>query len=68
VGTRRKKYQLSDWQLTMEQVGRELGKIYRRPERLPRRLRSLLAELRQSETHRRQRLIRKTEGKGPERH
>jgi hypothetical protein len=68
MGTRRKKYELSDWRLTMEQVGRELSKFYRRPQRLPRRLRSLLAELRQSETQRRQRLIRKTEGKGPERH
>ena len=66
--TGRKKYELSDWRLTMEQIGRELGKIYRRPQRLPRRLRILLTEFGKSEIHRRQTLIRKTEAKGRDRH
>ena len=47
----RKKYELSDWRLTMEQIGRELGKTYRRPQRLPRRLRTLLTEFEKSEMH-----------------
>ena len=41
----RKKYEPTDWRLTMEQIGRELGKIYRHPKRLPRRLRTALTQL-----------------------
>jgi hypothetical protein len=33
--TRWRKDNPSDWRLTMEQIGRELRKVYRRPERLP---------------------------------
>jgi hypothetical protein len=40
-----KKYQSYDWRQTMDQVGRELRKIYRQPKRLPRRLRVLVTEL-----------------------
>jgi hypothetical protein len=40
-----KKYQPNDWQLTMEQFGRELRKIYRQPKQLPRRLRVLVTGL-----------------------
>jgi hypothetical protein len=47
----RKKYEQSDWQVTMEQIGRELGKIYRQPQPLPRRLRILLMEFEKSEMH-----------------
>jgi hypothetical protein len=64
----RKKYKLSDWRLTMEQIGRELGKIYRRPQRLPRRLRTLLTEFGKLEMHHRRTSIRKSEAKGPDRH
>jgi hypothetical protein len=31
-----------EWRFAMEQIGRELGKIYRWPKRLPRRLRALV--------------------------
>jgi hypothetical protein len=41
----RQKQKPSDWPFTMEQIGRELRKIYRRPERLPRRLRTLVRGL-----------------------
>ena len=64
----RKKYEPSDWRLTMEQIGRELGKIYRRPQRLPRRLRILLAEVGKSEMYRRRTLIRKDGAKDPDQH
>jgi hypothetical protein len=64
----RKKYEMSDWRLTMEQIGRELGKTYRRPQRLPRRLRILLTEFEKSEMHPLRTLIRKTEAKGPDGH
>src|SRR5215468_5925463 len=42
---RRKKIEPTDWSSTMEQIGRELGKIYRQPKRLPRRLRALVTQL-----------------------
>jgi hypothetical protein len=42
---RRKKYEPTDWRFTMEQIGQELGKIYRRPKRLPRRLRAVVMQL-----------------------
>jgi hypothetical protein len=29
----------------MEQIGQELGKVYRRPKRLPRRLRAVVTQL-----------------------
>jgi len=32
---RGKKSNPSDWRFTMEQIGRELGKVYRQPKRLP---------------------------------
>jgi hypothetical protein len=41
----RKKYEPNDWRLAMDQVGRELRKIYRQPKRLPRRLRVLVTDL-----------------------
>jgi hypothetical protein len=41
----RQKQKPSDWPSTMEQFGRELRKIYRRPEQLPRRLRALVTGL-----------------------
>ena len=41
----RKKDEPTDWQFTMEQIGRELGKIYREPKRLPRRLRGVVMQL-----------------------
>ena len=43
--TRRKTYQLSEWQLTTEQIGRGLQELYPTPDRLPPRLRALLTEL-----------------------
>jgi hypothetical protein len=68
MGTRRKKFELSDWRLTMQQIGRELGKIYQRPQRLPRRLRILLTEFGKSEIHHRRTGFRKSEAKDPDRH
>ena len=47
----RKKHELADWRLTMEQIGRELGKTYRQPQRLRGRLRILLTEFEKSEMH-----------------
>ena len=32
--SRRKKYEPTDWRFTMERIGQELGKVYRRPRRL----------------------------------
>jgi len=43
--TRPKKHGPTDWQFTMEQIGRELGKIYRRPGQLPPRLRAVVMQL-----------------------
>jgi hypothetical protein len=43
--TRRKTYQLSEWRLTTEQIGRGLQELYSTPDRLPPRLRALLTEL-----------------------
>src|SRR5262249_30560268 len=40
------KHKPSDWPYAMEQIARELRKIYRRPERLPRRLRALFRRAR----------------------
>jgi hypothetical protein len=42
---RRKKIEPTDWRSTMEQIGRELGKIYRQPKRLPQRLRAVVTQL-----------------------
>jgi hypothetical protein len=42
---RRKKLETTDWRSTMEQIGRELGKIYRQPQRLPPRLRAAVKQL-----------------------
>jgi hypothetical protein len=42
---RRKKYEPTDWGFTMERIGRELGKIYRQPKRLPQRLRAVVMQL-----------------------
>jgi hypothetical protein len=41
----KKKIESSDWRFTMDQIGRELGKIYRQSKRLPRRLRAALTQL-----------------------
>jgi hypothetical protein len=41
----RKEPKLSDWLSTMELIGRELRKVYRRPKRLTRRLRALVRRL-----------------------
>ena len=35
----------TEWRFAMEQIGRELGKIYRQPKRLPRRLRAVVTQL-----------------------
>ena len=43
--SRRKKYEPTDWKFTMEQIGQELGKIYRQPKRLPRQLRAVVMQL-----------------------
>jgi hypothetical protein len=43
--TREKKQPFPDWPFTMEQIGRELRETYRCPERLPRRLRTLVKRL-----------------------
>ena len=40
-----KKHEPTDWRFAIEQIGRELGKIYRQPKRLPRRLRAVVTEL-----------------------
>jgi len=40
----RRKDNPPDWRLAMEQIERELHKVYRRPERLPRRLRALVTQ------------------------
>jgi len=50
----RKKYEPTDWRFTMEQIGRELGKRYRQPKRLPRRLRAVLTQLERKVPPRRQ--------------
>ena len=42
---RRKRNEQTDWRSTMEQIGRELGKIYRQPKRLPRRLRAVVTQV-----------------------
>jgi len=42
---RPKKHEPTDWRFAMEQIGRELGRIYRQPKRLPRRLRAVVTEL-----------------------
>lgn len=47
--SRRKKYEPTDWQFTMEQIGRELGKIYRQPKRLPGQLRAVVIQLESNE-------------------
>jgi hypothetical protein len=43
--TKKTQKQSADWRFTLEQIGRELRKVYQRPERLPRRLRAALAQL-----------------------
>jgi hypothetical protein len=35
----------ADWRFMLEQIGRELRKVYQCPERLPRRLRAAVAQL-----------------------
>jgi hypothetical protein len=41
----RKNMSPTDWRFSMEQIGRELGKMYRQPKRLPRRIRAVLTQL-----------------------
>jgi hypothetical protein len=43
--SRRKRIEPTDWRFSMEQIGRELGKIYRQPKRLPQRLRAVVTQL-----------------------
>ena len=43
--SRPKKHEPTDWRFAIEQIGRELGKIYRQPKRLPRRLRAVVTQL-----------------------
>jgi hypothetical protein len=57
--TGRKKDQPTDWRFTMEQIGRELGKIYREPKQLPRRLRGVVMQLEREVPVRRGRQRRK---------
>jgi hypothetical protein len=50
VGTRdakkeKRQKQPADWRLALEQIGRELRKVYRRPARLSRRLRAVVLRL-----------------------
>ena len=40
-----KKHEPTDWRFAIEQIGRQLGKIYRQPKRLPRRLRAVVTQL-----------------------
>jgi hypothetical protein len=42
--------QPADWRFALEQIGRELRKVYRRPERLSRRLRAVILRL-ERKTH-----------------
>jgi len=35
----------ADWRFMLAQIGRELRKVYERPERLPRRLRAAVTQL-----------------------
>jgi hypothetical protein len=37
--------QSAEWRFTLEQIGRELRKVYRRPDRLSRRLRAAISRL-----------------------
>jgi hypothetical protein len=37
--------QSAEWRVTLEQIGRELRKVYRRPARLSRRLRAAVSRL-----------------------
>jgi hypothetical protein len=37
--------QPTEWRFALEQIGRELRKAYRRPERLSRRLRAVISRL-----------------------
>jgi hypothetical protein len=37
--------QSANWHFTFEQIGRELRKVYQRPERLSRRLRAVVTQL-----------------------
>jgi hypothetical protein len=47
--TGQKRRKQSDWQFTMEQIGCELGKIYRQPKRLPGQLRAVVIQLESNE-------------------
>jgi hypothetical protein len=47
--TGQKRRKQSDGQFTMEQIGRELGKIYRQPKRLPGQLRAVVIQLESNE-------------------
>jgi len=42
---RRKKYEQTDWRFTMQQIGRELGKIYHQPKQMPRQMRDVVTQL-----------------------
>jgi hypothetical protein len=42
--------QPTDWRFAVEQIGRELRKVYRRPQRLSRRLRAVMLRL-ERKTH-----------------
>jgi hypothetical protein len=42
---RRKKYEPTDWRFTMQQIGRELRKIYQQPKRMPQQLRVVVTQL-----------------------
>jgi len=39
------KYEPTDWRFTMQQIGRELRKIYQQPKRMPQQLRVVVTQL-----------------------
>jgi hypothetical protein len=55
----RKKHKPSDWQFTIEQIGRELRNLYAARENLPRQLRALTKQLERKITTRRGRARRR---------
>jgi hypothetical protein len=43
--TKKTHTQSAEWRFTLEQIGRELSKVYQPPERLPRQLRDAVMQL-----------------------
>jgi hypothetical protein len=53
MAAKKKQQQSGEWRFTLEQIGRELRKVYRRPERLSRRLRAAISRLERKQQPRR---------------